>query len=90
MAHRRAARLGVSDELQRLQGHIVQWTGASGARSGLWTGGSPGRDLMLADLRRQAAPALMDAATAVVLGNALEERYREALLAPWKRAVDRG
>src|SRR5204863_6004379 len=87
MARRAAARHGLRDELLRVQAEILRWAGAAGARSGAWTGGSPPRDLILSDLRRQAAPALVDAAAALLLGAALEERYREVLLAPWEDAV---
>jgi hypothetical protein len=90
MARRLASRLGLRESLLRAEGEIVQWTGAAGARSGVWTAGSPARDLMLADLRRQAAPALMDAATALILGDALEARYPDALLAAWQRVADAG
>lgn len=39
----------------------------------------------MADVRRGSAPAVLDAAVALLIGDRLSEAHRRALLAPWRR-----
>jgi hypothetical protein len=82
------SRLG--DELSRLQGSIIQWAGSDIPQSGPLTFANPFRpDQLLGDLRVQAVPALLDAATVLLLGRALEEAARDTLLRPlWTAVVE--
>jgi hypothetical protein len=76
------------DELNRLQGSIIQWAGSDIPQSGPFTFANPFRpDQMLGELRVQAVPALLDAATVLLLGHALDEEARDTLLRPWWSAV---
>lgn len=77
-----ARREGVLDELQALQGTIIQWAAAQLAPSSRYTGERPLDLPMLADLREQARPALLDAATALFLVDQLADDDRDALLGP--------
>jgi hypothetical protein len=84
----RKSRLG--DELSRLQGSIIQWAGSDVAASAAWTFASVRPDQMLHDLRVQAVPALLDAATVLLLGGALSEQARDTLLRPlWSTVTER-
>jgi len=73
---------GLLDELQALQGTIIQWAAAQLAPSSRFTGERPLDLPLLADLRQQAQPALLDAATALFLGGLLPTADRDALLGP--------
>jgi hypothetical protein len=93
---RDAARLAASgiakerrliDELGRVQGSIIQWAGSDISRSAAFTIAGVRPDQMLGDLRVEALPPLLDAATALLLGNLLDANAREALLEPWGSAV---
>jgi hypothetical protein len=76
------------DQLGELQGSIIQWAGSSISQSGVMTLEAVFQtDQMLGDVRRQAMPPLLDAATALLLGDALEPGAREALLEPWSSAI---
>ena len=79
------ARLGLSAELERVGAEIMRWSEAGGARSGVYAMVSPPGDLLLADLRRQAVPALLDAAMALLLAEHPDQASREALLARWQQ-----
>jgi hypothetical protein len=84
-----ARRLDLVDELQRLEGSIAQWAGSEHSRSGVYTGQFL-REPMLADLRLQAMSALIDAASVLLLGDALDEEARVILLAPlWSAVIER-
>ena len=76
-----ARKRGVMDELDRLQGSIIQWASADIAQSSRFTMANT-YDSVLADLRMQAVPALVDVAAALVLGSALDAEDREVLLRP--------
>lgn len=78
---------GLRDELGRLQGSIIQWAGSDISRSGAFTFAEVRPDQMLGDLRVQAVPPLLDAATALLLGVALDAQARDALLGPWSSSV---
>ena len=73
---------GLLDELQALQGTIVQWTSASLADSRRYTLEAPLDTPILGDLREQARTALLDAATALFLVDRLPPDDRAALLGP--------
>jgi hypothetical protein len=75
------ARQRLSHELERVGAEIVPWSGVGGAGSGVWALVSPPADLRVADLCRQAVPALLDAAMALLLADALDQTSRGALLA---------
>jgi hypothetical protein len=81
---------GLGDELSRLQGSIIQWAGSDAAASAAWTFASIRPNPMLHDLRVQAVPPLLDAATVLLLGGALSEGARETLLRPlWSTVTER-
>lgn len=93
---RDAARLAASgiakerrliDELGRVQGSIIQWAGSDISRSAAFTLAGVRPDQMLGDVRVEAVPPLLDAATALLLGNWLDADARDALLEPWGSAV---
>src|ERR1700690_4191774 len=48
-ARRAAIIVGVVDDLDRLRGQIVTWSGANGARSAIWAPDLASSDVMLAD-----------------------------------------
>lgn len=79
---------GVLDELQALQGTIIQWAAAELAPSSRFTGERPLDLPMLADLREQARPALLDAATGLFLVELLEPEDRDALAGAVESVVD--
>jgi hypothetical protein len=81
-----ARRRHLIDELGRVQGSIIQWAGSDISRSGAFTFADVRPDQMLGDIRVQAVPPLLDAATALLLGDALDQTSRDALLEPWTSA----
>jgi hypothetical protein len=84
----RTSRLG--DELSRLQGSIIQWAGSDVAASAAWTLAGARPNQMLHDLRVQAVPPLLDAATVLLLGRALSKEARDVLLRPlWSTVTER-
>jgi hypothetical protein len=76
-----------SEQCGRLLRSLVQWSGADGARSGVYTLTSPSRDLVLADARAQAVPGLADAALALLVGSDLDAALRQTLAAAWSSAT---
>ena len=74
-------------ELGRLQGSIIQWAGSDLSRTSAFTLESLRTNPMLGDLRMEAVPPLLDAATALLLKDALSDEERELLLAPLGAAV---
>jgi hypothetical protein len=81
------ARSGMSSEFERAWGDLIRWSGAGGAQSGVWAMVSPPGELLLADLRRRVVPRLMDVLMANVLGDALDEPSRVALLGRWRQVA---
>lgn len=84
-----AARKVVTDDhleraLDRLRSEVGAWATHLGSITGQ-EAGSGLSDLLMADARRAAAPAVLDAAVALLLGDRLPERDSEALLRPWNR-----
>ena len=78
---------GLLDELGRLQGSIIQWAGADISQSAAYTFAGVRPDAMLGDVRVDSVPALLDAATALLLGDALSAEDRALLLEPIGAAI---
>jgi len=72
-------------DLDRLRTEVGAWASHLGSITGQ-EAGSGLSDLLMADARRAAAPAILDAAVAFLLGARLPERDRDVLLGPWRRA----
>jgi hypothetical protein len=77
-----AKRSGNSDELSRLQGSIIQWAGANISPSSAFTLEGLQTNPMLGDIRIQAVPPLLDAATALLLDGTLAAESCAVLLQP--------
>ena len=82
-----AKKRGLMDELGRLQGSIIQWAGSDISRSSAFTLEGLQTNPMLGDIRIEAVPPLLDAATALLLKNVLAEEHRDQLLEPLNAAV---
>jgi hypothetical protein len=83
-----ARQRGLLDELGRLQGSIIQWAGADISPTSAFTLEGLATNPMLGDVRVQSVPALLDAATALLLRDALATEHRELLLEPLGAATD--
>jgi hypothetical protein len=84
-----AKRRGLDDEIRRVQGSIIQWANSDIARSQTLTFENVrASSSMLGDVRQDNVPPLLDAATALVLGDALDTRSRDLLLGPFIAAVE--
>ena len=79
---------GLIDELGRVQSSIIQWAGSDISRSSAFTMEGLQTNPMLGDIRIQAVPPLLDAATALLLKSSLSLDDRDALLEPLRAAVD--
>lgn len=77
-----ARQRGLGDELSRLQGAIIQWAGSDISRSSAFTLEALATNPMLGDLRIEAVPPLLDAATALLLNDGLTDEERTLLLEP--------
>jgi len=73
-------------ELDRLRHEVAVWATRLGAIVGD-EAGSGLADLMLADVRRAAAPAILDAAAAMMYADDLSEADRAVLLDPWLSVI---
>lgn len=82
-----ANKRGLIDELGRIQGSIIQWAGSDISRSSAFTLEGLQTNPMLGDIRVQAVPPLLDAATALILKDALAEEDRLLLLDPLTATV---
>lgn len=82
-----ARKVGQLDELGRLHGSIIQWAGADVSPTSAFTMEGLRTNPMLGDVRVQAVPALLDAATALLLKDALSPDDRAVLLEPIGAAV---
>jgi hypothetical protein len=87
-ARRVAKSIGRGNDLDRLRGEIVTWSGANGARSAIWAPDLTSSDVLLADTRRGAAQAILDAATAELLGESLGSGTRAVLRSRWDNVSD--
>ncbi len=70
------------DQLGHVQGSIIQWAGSDISRSSAFTLEGLQTNPMLGDIRVQAVPPLLDAATAFFFKDALADEHRLALLEP--------
>lgn len=86
-ASKLANQRGLIDELGRLQGSIIQWAGSDISRSSAFTLEGLQTNPMLGDIRVQAVPPLLDAATALLLDRSLTDEQRDALLEPLGAAI---
>ena len=77
----------LGDELDRLQGSIIQWAGSNLSMTSAFTLENVRQNPVLHDLRVQAVPALLDAATALLLKDAISDVDRAALLEPIEAAA---
>lgn len=78
---------GLIDELGRLQGSIIQWASSDISRSSAFTLEGLQTNPMLGDIRVQAVPPLLDAATALLLKDAISIDHRDVLLEPLRAAA---
>ncbi|HET7181061.1 MAG TPA: hypothetical protein VFI15_02405 [Candidatus Limnocylindrales bacterium] len=81
---------GILDELQDLHGTIIHWGVSQGGQSSLDTGQGMFESTtvkVLHDVRAQARPALLDAATGLFLEDRLDPVDRQALLDPVESVV---
>jgi len=86
-----AKRRGLDDEIRQVQSSIIQWAVSDITRSQTLTFENVrASSSMLGDVRQDNVPPLLDAATALVLGDALDSRSRELLLTPFSSAVEDG
>jgi hypothetical protein len=77
----------LGDDLARLQGSIIQWAGSDLSRTSAFTLEGLRTNPMLGDIRVQAVPPLLDAATALLLKDALSDEDRAALIEPLGAAI---
>lgn len=82
-----ARKVGQLEELGRLHSSIIQWAGADISPTSAFTMEALRTNPMLGDVRVQALPALLDAATALLLYDALSTDERAVLLEPIGAAV---
>jgi len=82
-----ARQRGLGEELSRLQGSIIQWAGSDISRSSAFTLEALATNPMLGDLRIEAVPPLLDAATALLLNDGLAAEERALLLEPLGAAI---
>ncbi len=73
-------------ELEQLRSEVGAWATHLGAITGQ-EAGSGMSDVLMADARRGAATAVLDAAVGFLLGARLPERDRAALVRPWEDVV---
>lgn len=85
-AARRAHR---TNDIDRLRDDITRWA-TTPNESARWTAAMDPADLFSADVRRGAAAALVDVASALLLGGALDSAARECLLGAWRRGDHAG
>lgn len=74
---------GLSRSCDEFSSVVTRWATNDGARSGGYSFASPANALRLADARRAAAPAVLDAAIALLLGSRLSASSRRVLLKAW-------
>lgn len=78
-----ADRNGSTAQLVDLQDKIIHWAEVHGAASGAGAGVAMVAPFLLVEARRQAVPALVDAGTALLLGDALDSTSRGVLTRAW-------
>jgi hypothetical protein len=75
----------LGSEVERLRSLVTGWATRSVSGATQWAEITMANGLMEQDARRAAAPALLDAAIALFLGEALDSAHRDVLLGPWRR-----
>jgi len=78
-----AAKAGLTGEMEQARDAVLSW--ATRGTNKPWPSGGFAEDSWL-QMRRQAGPALADAAVAIVLGDRLDREPALVLLAPWLSA----
>jgi hypothetical protein len=81
-------RAALGRRIDEARERALQWAQRPGQTYSDLTLYGGGLDPIWNDARRQAAPAIIDAAVAIVLGDHLDEKSRDVLLGPWLRAVE--
>lgn len=87
-AQRAAKEAHMTREIEETRDLIIGWATDAGPA----TGQLPGMvmaETLEGNLRRRVAPHLIDAATAIILGDRLAPDAADALLAPWRSATAR-
>jgi len=79
------AREGAGAEIDELRSMIIAWASRPASTPTQWAEIPMGNGLAEQDSRRAAGPALLDAAIALYLGDALDTSHRDALMGPWRR-----
>jgi hypothetical protein len=74
---------GQEEARERLKGAIVNWASAGGARAAIWAPDIAASDVTLEEVRMSAAQAIFDAATARLLGSALDATTARILSERW-------
>lgn len=74
---------GLAAEVDRLRSEVINWATRPASSPMQWAEILMADGLLEQDVRRAAAPALLDAAVALFLGEALDAADREAMLRPW-------
>ena len=82
-----AERRGMGSDADRLVGAITQWGASSAPTRGQYTYAGPTRDLLLADARLAAMPALIDAGLAALLAQHLDADNAAMLRTAWEAAT---
>ena len=78
-ARRVAAVSGLDEALESVRGQIVTWSSASGVRSVF-----AADEVLIGELRLGAAQAIVDAATAILMADALDNHTHEVLVERWE------
>jgi hypothetical protein len=84
--HRVVSAEHVERDLDRIRSQVGSWATQLGSIAGQQIG-SGMSDEPMADARRAAAPAVLEAAVAYLLGTRLPEPDRAALLRPWESVI---
>ncbi len=78
------ARDGLAADVDRLRSVVINWATRPASSPMQWAEILMADGLLDQDVRRAAAPALLDAAVALFLGESLEAPDRDAMLGPWR------
>lgn len=82
-----AAMAGLSKDVDHVRDRAMHWADRG---TNVPTPYTLNRDDAWLQVRQGAAPAIVDAALAIALGNRLDEATRDVLLGPWLRVSDQG
>lgn len=87
VAERATKEAGIGRELDRARDQIIVWATDQGTGSGQLSG-FPMPETIVGNLRRRAAPELINAAFAIALGDRLPREAADPLLCAWRSAVE--